>query len=98
VDDLRLATPSGWLALCRVTALSGAFAAMLVQGMSLQTRRFRLSELRRLESIALMNHHIRNALQAIVCCSGSSESAEIIHDSVNRIGLVLADVLPQHGG
>ena len=60
------------------SAISGAFAAILVHGMSLQTRHSRLSELRRLESIALMNHHIRNALQAIVCCSGTSESSEIM--------------------
>jgi hypothetical protein len=76
------------------SAISGAFAALLMNGMSLQTRRSRLSELRRLESIALMNHHIRNALQAIVCCSGTSESAEIIRDSVDRIEWVLSDVLP----
>jgi hypothetical protein len=75
------------------SVISGACAALLVHGMSLQTRRSRLSELHRLECIALMNHHIRNALQAIVCCSGSSESAEIIHDSVNRIERVLSDVL-----
>jgi hypothetical protein len=76
------------------SVISGAFAVLLVHGMSLETRRSRLSELRRLESIALMNHHIRNALQAIVCCSGTSESAEVIHDSVNRIQWVLSDVLP----
>jgi len=74
--------------------ISGAFAALLVHGMSLRTRRSRLSELHRLESIALMNHHIRNALQAIVCCSGTSESAEVIRNSVNRIEWVLSDVLP----
>ena len=70
------------------SAISGACAAFLVQSMSLQTRRSMLSELRRLESIALMNHHIRNALQAIACCSETSESAEIIRDSYqsNRLG------------
>jgi hypothetical protein len=74
--------------------ISGAFGALLVHGMSLRTRRSRLSELRRLESIALMNHHIRNALQTIVCCSGNSESSDIIYDSVDRIERVLSDVLP----
>jgi hypothetical protein len=74
--------------------ISGAFATLLAHGMSLRTRHSRQLELRRLESIALMNHHIRNALQAIVCCSGSSESAEIIRESVNRIEWVLSDVLP----
>ena len=76
------------------SVISGAFAILLLHGMSLQTRRSKQLELRRLESIALMNHHIRNALQAIVCCSGTSESAEIIRDSVNRIEWVLSDVLP----
>ncbi len=75
------------------SVIAGAFGSLLVHGMNLQTRRARLSELRRLENIALLNHHIRNALQAIVCCSGSSESAEIIHESVDRIERVLSDVL-----
>lgn len=75
--------------------ISGVVAAMLVNGMSLQTRRSRLLELRRLENIALMNHHIRNALQSIVCCSGTSASAEIIRESANRIEWVLSDVLPK---
>ena len=74
--------------------ISAAFAVLLVQITSLQTRRSRLAELRRLESIALLNHHIRNALQVIVCCSGSSESAEIIRQSANRIERVLSDALP----
>jgi hypothetical protein len=75
------------------SVIAGGFGALLVHVMNLQTRRSRLSELRRLEDIALLNHHIRNALQAIVCCSGSSESAEIIHESVDRIERVLYDVL-----
>lgn len=49
--------------------------------------------LNRMESIALMNHNIRNALQAIACCSETSESAEIIRDSINRIDWVLSEVV-----
>jgi ABC-type bacteriocin/lantibiotic exporter with double-glycine peptidase domain len=76
------------------SVISGIFAAALVHAMSLRTRHSRLAELRRLESIALMNHHIRNALQAIVLCSGTSESAEIIRESVNRIEWALSDIVP----
>jgi hypothetical protein len=76
------------------SVISAAFAVFLVQSMSLRTRRSRLRELHRLESIALLNHHIRNALQAILCCSQTSESGEVIRNSVNRIDWVLSEVLP----
>ena len=76
------------------SVIAGAFGSLLVHGMNLQTRRARLSELRRLENIALLDHHIRNALQAIVCCSGSSGiQPRSFTRSVDRIERVLSDVL-----
>jgi ABC-type bacteriocin/lantibiotic exporter with double-glycine peptidase domain len=74
--------------------IAGCFAALLVHGFALQARNTSIAELRRIETIALMNHHIRNSLQAIVFCSGNSESANAIRESVNRIAWVLSDVLP----
>ncbi len=62
--------------------------------MMLRTRRERLVQVQRLETIALLNHHIRNGLQAIVNWSGSNESAHVINDAVDRIQWVLMEVLP----
>jgi hypothetical protein len=76
------------------SVISGGLAAILVYTMAIRSRRGQIAELRRMEIIALMNHHIRNSLQAIVYCSGTSESANVIRDSVNRIEWVLSEVLP----
>lgn len=76
---------------------SGIAAAMavgifVVLGMS--ARRARQQEIQRLETIALLNHHIRNALQAIITVSGSTDSTDIIRGSVERIEWALGEVLP----
>jgi hypothetical protein len=76
------------------SAISGFLAFVLVYMMALRSRRAQLAELHRMQIIALMNHHVRNALQAIVYCSGGSESVNIIQNSVNRIEWVLSEVLP----
>lgn len=53
---------------------------------------------RRLETIALMNHHIRNALQVISASSYMSDRARemgAIEDAVNRIQWALREILPK---
>lgn len=69
-----------------------AIAVFVVLGMT--ARRERQQEIERLKTIALLNHHIRNALQAIVTCSGSTDSTDIIRGSVERIEWALGEVLP----
>lgn len=55
---------------------------------------------RKLAVITSMNHHVRNALQAILYSSYASESTEqvkVIEDSVNRIQWALNEVLAGDG-
>jgi len=79
-------------------ALGGLIAGVLVFRL-LQYERERRRQLRqRLEVIADMNHHIRNALQVI---SGTAYSAadqqqlEAVRQSVNRIQWTLREILPK---
>ena len=60
-----------------------------------QERRRRLRE--RLEIIAEMNHHVRNALQIISLTATGKDKEEIatIRDSVNRIQWALRELLPK---
>lgn len=76
------------------SVISGVIAAILAQRLETASRNQRLAEVRRLEVIALMNHHIRNALQTIVYGSGANPSTASIRSSVDRIEWVLSDVLP----
>jgi len=60
-----------------------------------QERRQRLRE--RVEIIAEMNHHVRNALQIISLTATGKDKQEIatIHESVNRIQWALRELLPK---
>jgi proline racemase len=54
----------------------------------------------RLETIAQMNHHIRNALQVIVCVRAQhagDESLDVIHEAIERIDWALREILPHYG-
>lgn len=75
--------------------IAAIIATLLVQTLETSARNQRLRELRRLEVIALLNHHIRNALQTIVNCSGDSDSTNTIRVSVERIEWALGEVLPE---
>jgi hypothetical protein len=53
----------------------------------------------RLQIVAEMNHHIRNALQVINYVSLAqthAESVELIRDSAERIEWALREVLPEY--
>jgi hypothetical protein len=76
------------------SALSSVMAMVLVQYMKTTARTDRLKEIRRLEAIALVNHHIRNSLQAITVCCSDDAATGAVHDSIDRIERVLAEVLP----
>lgn len=47
----------------------------------------------RLEIIALMNHHVRNALQAIKFAEHTNQQVRVIDDAVARIEWALTEVL-----
>lgn len=76
------------------SAIAALIATFLVQTLETTARNQQLRELKRLEVIALLNHHIRNALQAIVNSTGSSDSTNTIRNSVERIEWALGSVLP----
>ncbi|HEX6880725.1 MAG TPA: hypothetical protein VF135_10205 [Terriglobales bacterium] len=79
------------------SAIAAIIATILVQRLETAARNQRLRERQRLEVIALLNHHIRNALQVIVSASGSSDSTNTIRLSAERIEWALGEVLPDLG-
>ncbi len=76
------------------SALASVMAMMLVQYMKTTARDDRLKEIRRLEAIALINHHIRNSLQAIAVCCSDEAATGAVRESIDRIERVLSEVLP----
>jgi hypothetical protein len=79
-------------------SLAAVIAGILVYRL-LQYERDRREQLRqRLEIIAEMNHHVRNALQVISFSGYSADSEqqlERIREGVNRIQWALKEVLPK---
>jgi uncharacterized membrane protein len=76
------------------SAIAAAVSVVLVMVLETSARNQRLREIKRLETIALLNHHIRNALQAIVTSSGATNSTDTIRTAVERIQWALGEVLP----
>ena len=76
------------------SVLAATMAMVLVQHMKTTARNDRIKEIRRLEAIALVNHHIRNSLQAIAVCCTDEAAAASVRESVDRIERVLTEVLP----
>lgn len=76
------------------SGIAAGVSIVLVVSLGILERNQRVREIRRLETIALLNHHIRNALQAIISSSGATNSTETIRTSVERIEWALGEVLP----
>ena len=76
------------------SVLASVMAMALVQYMKTTARHDRLKEIQRLEAIALINHHIRNSLQAIAVCCSDEAATRAVRESIDRIERVLAEVLP----
>jgi uncharacterized membrane protein len=76
------------------SAIAAAVSVVLVMVLGISARNQRLREIKRLENIALLNHHIRNALQAIITSSGATNSTDTIRAAVERIEWALGEVLP----
>ncbi len=79
-------------------ALTGIVAGFLFFSLANNERLRRKFVRERLNTIAEMNHHIRNSLQVITyaTAAGSEESVELIRSSVERIEWALREVLPGH--
>ena len=83
----------GWAALMD-DALAGVTAGLIA--FLYECSRQREVE-KKLQTIRLMNHHVRNALQVICGASSSlagSEQGRLIYDAVERIEWALREVLP----
>jgi len=72
--------------------LAGGFVVGLLLFFEERRRRRYLAQ--RLEVIALMNHHVRNALQVIKYAHYSADELKIIEESVARIEWALREILP----
>lgn len=78
--------------------LSAVVVALLTAGLIHQVNQRRQFELLRMQVIAEMNHHIRNALAAISLSTDmirNQQSIGVISESVNRIEWALREVLPR---
>lgn len=81
------------------SGLTGIVAGFLFYTLSNQERERRRLVQQRLQIIAEMNHHIRNALQIINYATAAqihADSVELIHSSVERIEWALREVLPEY--
>jgi hypothetical protein len=76
------------------STIAAILAAILTERLEALSRARGLQALRRFEAVALLNHHIRNALQAIVY-SSAAENAVTIRAAVERIEWTLREVLPK---
>ena len=90
-----------WLGMEGIRLVGGVVAGvaimLLIQRALMEQRRERLESLRRFELIAEMNHHIRNALQAISYerYSAPDEATSLrLKEAVERIQWVLEEILP----
>jgi signal transduction histidine kinase len=78
--------------------LSALVVALLTAGLMHQANKRREAALLRVQVIAALNHHIRNALAAISFSTDSiqnQQSIEVISQSVDRIEWALREVLPR---
>ncbi|HEY5030236.1 MAG TPA: hypothetical protein VIK39_17650 [Candidatus Angelobacter sp.] len=74
--------------------LTGILAALLA--FTYEQKRYHVA-MDKVRVIAEMNHHVRNALQAIICCGCLSEQKaqmKLIAESVKRIEWALREILP----
>lgn len=82
--------------------ISDAITAILIGGMVAQLavfyRQRQIQAHARVQRIAEMNHHVRNALQVITYWSLAEKEkrqVELVQDAVNRIQWALREILPR---
>ena len=83
-----------WLA----EGLSAVVVSLLTAGLMHQANQRRKAALLRIQVIAEMNHHIRNALAAISLSTDAirnQQSIQVICQSVDRIEWALREILPR---
>ena len=78
--------------------LTGSVAAALFLQVRSRTRENERMLEQKLETIALMNHHVRNALQVVAYYGyqhDDDKAGKLIHESIARIEWTLKEVLPR---
>jgi hypothetical protein len=83
----------------RIVAIDDLLIAVLVGLLVFfYEERRRRTLIQKLQTIELMNHHVRNALQVIACAQHTPDQqrqVEIVGESVQRIEWALKEVLPK---
>ena len=95
LDFLLERRPQSFLGSIDASAVVAAVvAALLFYRMLWQEQERRKAIRRRLETIREMNHHIRNAVQALTSYIPQNEEASI-DDSLHRVDWALREILPK---
>ena len=98
LDHLMLHISSANVALEISDAITALLIGALVAHMAVLYRQREAYAQARVERIAEMNHHVRNALQVITYWSleeKEKRQVELVQDAVNRIQWALREVLPR---
>jgi hypothetical protein len=98
LDHLMLRITSPNVALEISDAITAILIGAMVAQMAVLYRQRQLQALARVQRIAEMNHHVRNALQVITYWSLAEKEkrqVELVQDAVNRIQWALREILPR---
>jgi hypothetical protein len=98
LDHLMLHITSASIALEISDAITAILIGALTTRMVLFYRQRQLQAQARVQRIAEMNHHVRNALQVITYWSLAEKEkrqVELVQNAVNRIQWALREVLPR---
>src|SRR4051812_33502298 len=98
LDHLMLRLTSANVALEISDAITAILIGALVAQVALLYRQRQQQAQARVQRIAEMNHHVRNALQVITYWSLAEKEkrqVELVQDAVNRIQWALREVLPR---
>jgi len=93
---LRIASPN--VALEIADAITAILIGAMVAQMAVLYRERQMQAQARVQRIAEMNHHVRNALQVITYWSLAEKEkrqVELIQDAVGRIQWALREILPR---
>lgn len=98
LDHLMLHIASANVALEISDAITAILIGAMVAQLAVLYRQRQIQAAARLQRIAEMNHHVRNALQVITYWSLAEKEKQqvgLIQDAVNRIQWALREVLPR---
>jgi light-regulated signal transduction histidine kinase (bacteriophytochrome) len=98
LDHLMLRLTSANVALEISDAITAILIGAMVAQLAVLHRQRQIQAAARLQRIAEMNHHVRNALQVITYWSLAEKEkrqVELVQDAVNRIQWALREVLPR---